>query len=247
MIPAILGKKVGMTRVYDADGRSLAVTVVQAGPCPILQVRNKDKDGYDAVQLGFDEVKPGRSTRPMIGHCKNANAAPQRFVREIRLTAPTERKAGEVVTVQLFADESVKWVDVVGTSRGFGFQGVMKRHGFTGQPATHGTERKHRSPGGIGAMAGDRGRGRSIKLGKKMAGHMGDRRVTTLNLQVVSTDAERGLIMIKGAVPGAKGGYVLVRDAVKRPAPEGVPFPAALRDGSGAEPAPPAEAGGLTA
>jgi len=216
VIPAILGKKVGMTRVYDADGRSLAVTVVQAGPCPILQVRNKDKDGYDAVQLGFDEVKPGRSTRPMIGHCKNANAAPQRFVREIRLTAPTERKAGEVVTVQLFADESVKWVDVVGTSRGFGFQGVMKRHGFTGQPATHGTERKHRSPGGIGAMAGDRGRGRSIKLGKKMAGHMGAARRTVRNQRLVSVDADRNLLVISGVVPGPDDGYVFIRQSKTR-------------------------------
>jgi len=202
-----------MTRVYDEDGRSVPVTVVQAGPCPILDVRTSERDGYDAVQLGYDEVKPARSTQPMIGHCKKAGAKPQRFVREIRLQEATDKKAGDTVTVGIFAEAGIKWVDVVGTTRGFGFQGVMKRHHFGGQPNSHGTERKHRSPGGIGAMSGDRGRGRSIKKGKRMAGHMGAAPRTARNQRLVSVDADRNLLVICGAVPGPRGGYVMIRQS----------------------------------
>lgn len=216
MVPAILGKKVGMTRVYDADGRSVPVTVVQAGPCAVLQVKTTAADGYDAVQLGYDDVRPKNSTRPQIGHCLKSGAKPKRFIREVRLPKPAEAKAGDSVTVTSFAETGVKWVDVVGTNRGFGYQGVMKRHNFKGQPASHGTERKHRSPGGIGAMAGDRGRGRSIKKGKRMAGHMGAVRCTARNQALISVDADRQLLVIAGAIPGPAGGYVLVRQSKTR-------------------------------
>jgi large subunit ribosomal protein L3 len=214
--PAILGKKIGMTRVYDADGRSVAVTVVQAGPCPVLQVKTAEKDGYHAVQLGYGEVKPARTPRPMLGHFLKAGVKPRRFIREIRLGQPTDRKPGDDVSVSVFSEAGVRWVDVVGTSRGFGYQGVMKRQGFKGQPASHGTERKHRSPGGIGAGSGDRGRGRSIKKGKPMAGQMGAAQRTTRNLRLVGVDAERNVLVIEGAVPGAAGGYVLVRQSKTR-------------------------------
>lgn len=210
MIAAILGKKIGMTRVYDEKGHSVPVTVVQAGPCPVLAVCTQEQNGYDAVQLGYDEARPERSTRAMIGHAMKAGAKAQRYVREIRLQSATDKKAGDVVTVGLFTELGTKWVDVIGTSRGMGFQGVMKRHHFGGQPGSHGTERKHRSPGGIGAMAGDRGRGRSIKKGKKMAGHMGNAHRTARNQRLVSVDADRNLLVIAGAVPGPRGGYVTI-------------------------------------
>lgn len=212
MTAAILGKKIGMTRVFDKDGASVPVTVVQAGPCPILQVKTKDCDGYEAVQLGFENARASRSTRPQIGHALAAKTVPQRFVREIRLTNPTEQKTGDVVTVELFESSEVKFVDVVGTSIGKGYQGVMKRHGFKGQPASHGVERKHRSPGGIGS-SGNRGLGRCIKKGKRMAGHMGHERCTTRNQKLVMIDKDRNLLLIQGTVPGPKNGYVIISKA----------------------------------
>lgn len=215
MTAAILGKKIGMTRVFAEDGASIPVTVVQAGPCPILQVKTKDTDGYEAVQLGFENARRSRSTRPQIGHTRKANAVPQKFVREIRLLDPTEQKAGDVVTVELFETSAVKYVDVIGTSIGKGYQGVMKRHGFKGQPATHGTERKHRSPGGIGS-SGNRGLGRCIKKGKRMAGQMGHVRCTTRNQKLVMVDKDRNLLLIQGTVPGPKNGYVIVSKAKTR-------------------------------
>lgn len=209
MQAAILGQKVGMTRVFDEAGASVPVTVVQAGPCPILQVKKMETDGYEAVQLGFGKAKPSRTTRPEIGHAKKSGAVPQKFVREIRLTAATDKNAGDVVTVGLFEEQGIKFVDVVGTSIGKGFQGVMKRHHFAGQGASHGTERKHRSAGGIGAQ-GNRGFGRCVKKGKKMPGHMGHERVTVRNQRLVSVDKDRNLLLIKGVVPGPKGGFVVV-------------------------------------
>lgn len=209
MHAAILGQKIGMTRVFDEAGASVPVTVVQAGPCPILQVKTCDSDGYEAVQLGFMNAKPSRTTRAEIGHARNAKSVPQKFVREIRLGAPTEKAAGETVTVALFEEQGIKFVDVVGTSIGKGFQGVMKRHNFGGQGASHGTERKHRSAGGIGA-GGNRGFGRCIKKGKKMPGHMGHERVTVRNQKLILVDKDRNLLLIKGVVPGPKGGYVIV-------------------------------------
>lgn len=212
MRAAILGKKIGMTRVFADDGTAIPVTVVEAGPCPVLQVKTDEQDGYTAVQLGFEKQKPGRCRRPQVGQARKANTVPHRFVREIRLVGQVDEKAGDVVTVEVFESQQIKYVDVVGTTIGKGFQGVMKRHRFGGQPATHGTERKHRSPGGIGA-AGDRGRGRCIKKGKKMPGQMGHDRCTVRNQKLISVDKDRNLMLIKGAVPGPNGGYVIVSKA----------------------------------
>ncbi|MBI4716378.1 MAG: 50S ribosomal protein L3 [Planctomycetes bacterium] len=215
MTLGLLGMKVGMTRVIDERGGVSPVTVVKAGPCVVLGVRSKAREGYDAVQLGFGDVKPHRSTMPMIGHAARANTGPKRFIREIRLDAPAEVQGGDVLTVDVFSKAAVGWVDVIGTTKGKGFQGVMKRHGFGGMCASHGTERKHRSPGGIGANA-PRGTGQSVKKGKRMAGHMGDVRRTASSLRLVKVDAEHDLLLIEGSVPGPVGGMVVVRKAVKK-------------------------------
>ncbi|MFQ5428820.1 MAG: 50S ribosomal protein L3 [Phycisphaerae bacterium] len=209
MKAAILGTKVGMTRVFDSDGRAVPVTVVRAGPCHVLQVKTRQADGYEAVQLGFLDKRPGRCRWPETGHARKANTVPKRFVREIRLPEATDRKVGDVVTVQMFAEQDIQYVDVTGTTIGKGFQGVMKRHNFAGQEASHGVERKHRSAGGIGG-SGDLGEGRGIKKGKRMAGHMGHVRRTARNQKLIGVDADRDLLLIKGAVPGPKGGFVVV-------------------------------------
>jgi large subunit ribosomal protein L3 len=211
----LLGKKVGMTQVYDESGKLLPVTVIQAGPCVVMQVKTTETDGYNAVQLGFDDVKPSRRKNPQVGHAQKANTAPKKFIREMRLPEEAEPsyKIGDSITVSVFAEN--KSVDVVGTSKGKGFAGVMKRHGFAGFPASHGTERKHRAPGSISSFASDAGHGGKPKRGKKMAGHMGNRRVTTKNHRVVAIDEEKNLIVVKGAVPGPAGGYCLVRSAKK--------------------------------
>jgi large subunit ribosomal protein L3 len=212
-IAALLGRKVGMTRVYDEKGTAIPVTVVQAGPCIVTQVKTEDgADGYNAIQLGFEEIKERRSTKPVVGHCKKTGqTTPKRVFREVRLTAKPTLAAGATVDVGIF--ELIKFVDVSGTSKGKGFQGVMKRWNFGGQPGSHGTERKHRSPGGIGGGQATRGHGRAIKLGKKMAGHLGDESVTQRNLALVGVDKEKNLLLIKGTVPGANGGVVFVRQA----------------------------------
>lgn len=213
MLAALLGKKIGMTRVYTEDGDVVPVTVIQAGPCTVLQVKKSDsKDGYDAVQIGFEDVKPHRSTLPMIGHAGSAGTGPKRVVREIRTTASPELSTGDVWTVELFETAGTKHVDVVSTTKGRGYAGVMRRHGFGGQPASHGTERKHRSPGAIGGMA-QRGRGQAVKKGKRMAGHMGHARRTARNQELVRVDKDNHLLLIRGSVPGPNGVYVLVRQA----------------------------------
>jgi len=211
----LLGKKVGMTQMYDEAGRLLPITVIQAGPCAVMQVKTVDTDGYNAVQLGYDDVKSSRRKNPQIGHAKRANSVPKKFVKEMRLLndAEPEYKVGDSLTVSVFAEN--KYVDVVGTSKGKGFAGVMKRHGFHGFPASHGTERKHRAPGSISSFASDAGHGGSPKKGKKMAGHMGNHRVTTKNHSLVAIDEEKNLLMVKGAVPGPAGGYVIVHSAGK--------------------------------
>ena len=211
----LLGKKVGMTQVYDESGKLLPVTVIQAGPCVVMQVKTAETDGYNAVQLGFDDVKPSRRKDPEIGHAQKANTTPKKFVKEMRLPdeAEPEYEVGDSITVSVFAEN--KFVDVVGTSKGKGFAGVMKRHGFSGFPASHGTERKHRAPGSISSFASDAGHGGSPKKGKKMAGHMGNRRVTTKNHRLVAIDEEKNLLVVKGAVPGPAGCYCLVRSAKK--------------------------------
>lgn len=201
-----------MTQVYDPEGRVVPVTVIQAGPCAILQVKTSESDGYEAVQLGYLDAKPHRVSRAVIGHCQVAGTGPKRFIREVRLSQPTERKPGEVVTVEEFEAQEVQFVDVVGTTKGRGFTGPMRRYGFGGQPASHGTERKHRSPGGIGGHA-DLGRGRNIKKGKHMAGHYGVDRRTSKNHRLVAVDKENHLMLVKGSIPGPTGGYVLIKRA----------------------------------
>jgi large subunit ribosomal protein L3 len=209
MLSALLGKKIGMTQVYDEAGAVHPVTVVQAGPCSVLQVKTAQTDGYDAVQIGFQDVKAARATKPLIGHAAKANTAPKRFIRECRLAAPTDLAVGATLTVEVF--EGVVQVDVIGTTKGKGFAGVMKRHHFSGQPASHGTERKHRSPGSISAHATNRGWGGDIKKGKRMAGHMGHVRCTSRNHKLIGIDKENHLLLIQGSVPGANGGFVLIR------------------------------------
>ncbi|MBN1437578.1 MAG: 50S ribosomal protein L3 [Sedimentisphaerales bacterium] len=206
----LLGKKVGMTRVYDDNGTIVPVTVIQAGPCAVLQVKTVETDGYAAVQMGYDDVKKSRQQKPAIGHCKAAEAKPKRFVREMRLSEDSDQYApGQKLTVESFAD--VKYVDVVGTSKGKGYAGVVKRHGFKGQLASHGVERKHRSPGSISVAPG--ADGRSIKKGKKMAGHLGCVRCTSRNLDLVEVDTENNLLLVAGAVPGPRNGYVVISSA----------------------------------
>jgi large subunit ribosomal protein L3 len=211
----LLGKKVGMTQVYDELGNLVPVTVIQAGPCMVMQVKTAETDGYNAVQLGFDEIKPARRKHPQIGHAKKANAAPKRFVKEMRLAEDAEQQyeVGNSVTVSVVAEE--KFVDVVGTSKGKGFAGVMKRHGFGGFPASHGTERKHRAPGSIASYSSDAGHGAGPKKGKKMAGHLGNCRITVKNHRLVEVDEKKNLLIVKGSVPGPAGGYCIVRSAKK--------------------------------
>lgn len=209
MLSALLGRKIGMTQVHDDAGVLHPVTVVQAGPCSVLQVKTAQTDGYYAVQIGFEDVKPQRATRPQIGHTAKAGMSPKRRVRECRLEGPSDLEVGATLTVAVF--EGVQHVDVIGTTKGKGFAGVMKRHHFSGQPGSHGTERKHRSPGSIGAHASNRGWGGDIKKGKRMAGHMGSIRCTSRNHKLIAVDKENHLLLIQGSVPGANGGVVLVR------------------------------------
>jgi large subunit ribosomal protein L3 len=214
-VAMLLGKKVGMTQVYDDKERLLPVTVIQAGPCVVMQVKTLETDGYNAVQLGFDDIKASRRIKAAIGHADKAKTTPKKFVREMRLTndAKVEFNPGDSLTVSVFADTKV--VDVIGTSKGKGFAGPMKRYHFGGMPASHGTERKHRAPGSQAGYGTDRGHGGDIKKGKKMGGHLGAQRVTVKTHRLVSIDTENNLLVVKGSVPGAAGGYVMVRTAQK--------------------------------
>lgn len=215
MAAGLLGTKIGMTRVLGERGVMETVTVVKAGPCVVLQVKRNESDGYDAIQLGFGDAKPHRSTKPMIGHAAKAGAGPKRVVREIRLLEPAEVSPGDVITVEQFTQESVGHVDVTGITKGKGFAGGMKRHGFGGLCASHGTERKHRSPGGIGSHApGATGRG--IKKGKHMAGHMGSVRRTASSLRLIKVDPEHDLMVIRGSIPGPNGSLVMIRQSKKK-------------------------------
>ena len=211
----LLGKKIGMTQVYDDSGNLLPVTVVEAGPCVIMQVKSTETDGYNAIQLGYGDVKKSRRKKPAEGHSAKANTCSKTFVREMRLCEKdeTEYKQGDVITVSTFAE--AKYLDVIGTSKGKGFAGGMKRHGFGGFPASHGTERKHRAPGSISSYGSDAGHGGNLKKGKHMAGHMGDERVTVKSHDLVSFDEEKNLLVLKGSVPGPAGGYVIVRSSNK--------------------------------
>jgi large subunit ribosomal protein L3 len=232
MPPAILGKKVGMTSVYTADGKMIPVTVIQAGPCVVMQVKTaeppapgKKSDGYSALQLGFDDKPLKRATFPEQGRALKAGTAPKRFIREVRFDArdgKPQATVGSTLTVEQFGNAEkilIGYVDITATSKGKGFQGVMKRHGFGGQPASHGTERKHRSPGSIGGMApGAPGRG--IKKGKRMSGHMGDVRVTSRNHEIISVDPASNILVVKGSIPGANGTYLFVRESKTRRGPK---------------------------
>lgn len=212
MPAAILGRKIGMTRYFTEDGKNIPVTVIQAGPCFVTQVKTTESDGYAAIQLAMEDVKPRRSTQALIGHDAKAGLDPKGIHREVRLENDEEAATytpGQEITVA--ALEGLKFVDVVGTSKGKGFQGVMVRYHFKGLFASHGTERKHRSPGSIGSHATDRGHGAKIKKGKRMAGHMGDARVTVRSLNVVSIDPEKNLLLVKGPVPGPNTGILFVR------------------------------------
>ena len=201
-----------MTRIYDEKGTVVPVTVVEAGPCAVTQVKTPETDGYHAVQLGFGECKAKFSTIPLIGHTAKAGVGPRRHFREIRLKDATDRKPGDVVNVAAF--EGVQFVDVVGTSKGKGTAGVMKRHHFGGQPASHGTERKHRSPGSICSRASNRGHTGKPKKGVRMAGHMGMEQVTTRNHPLVKIDPENNLLLIKGALPGPNGTLLFIRKSI---------------------------------
>ena len=213
MTPAILGRKVGMTRVYDDKGSIVPVTIVQAGPCVVTQVKSADGvDGYNAVQIGFENIRPKVSTMPLIGHAAVSGSGPQRFFREVRLKEASDKKLGDEIKVDSF--DGVQFVDVIGTSKGKGFAGVMKRYNFGGLCASHGTERKHRSRGSIASFATNRGHSGKPKKGLKMAGHMGDERVTTRNHTLVRIDAENGLLLVKGTLPGANGSLLVVRKSI---------------------------------
>jgi len=214
MPAAILGKKIGMTRLYDDEGKNLPVTVIQAGPCFVSQVKSTESDGYEAVQIAFEEVKGRNSTFPVIGHDGKAGLTPKRFHREVRLDdgGSAQYQPGQELTVEVFAE--VKYVDVIGTSKGKGFQGAMKRHNFGGQEASHGVERKHRSPGSIGGRSSNLGTGK-LKKGIRMAGRMGGERVTVRSLPVVAIDKEKNLLLVKGPVPGAKQGLLMIREATR--------------------------------
>ena len=212
MTPALLGKKLGMTRVYDGKGAIVPVTVVLAGPCNVTQVKTLKSDGYNAVQLGFEDIKARYSTMPLIGHAAKAGVGPMRHFHEIRLKDATTLVAGVVVNVEIFKD--VKFVDVIGKSKGKGFAGVMKRHHFGGQPGSHGTERKHRSPGSIASHATARGQCGKPKKGLRMAGHMGAARVTACNHPLVRIDVQQNLLLIKGALPGPNGSLLFVRKSI---------------------------------
>lgn len=214
MPAALLGRKIGMTRYFTEDGRNIPVTVIEAGPCAVTQVKTSEGDGYSAIQLAYGEIKPRRATMPIIGHDAKAGHPPQRHHHELRLEdddAANEYELGQELTVSVFEDS--KYVDIIGTSKGKGFQGPMKRHNFRGMGASHGVERKHRSHGAIASHATNLGTGPKVKKGKKMAGHMGDEQVTARSLDVVAVDPERNLLLVKGPVPGNKRGVLFIRDA----------------------------------
>lgn len=237
MRTGVLAQKMGMTRVFTEEGHHVPVTVLKVDGCQVVAVRTAERDGYTAVQLGVGAAKVKNVSKARRGHFAKAKVAPKSQLAEFRVSADGLLEVGAELSAEHFV--AGQFVDVTGTSIGKGFAGAMKRHNFSGLRASHGVSLSHRSHGSTGQRQ-DPGR---VFKGKKMAGHMGDVRVTTQNLEVVSTDEAQGLILVKGAVPGAKGAWVVVRDAVKRAAPEGLPFPAALRgQQEAAAPAEPADA-----
>ena len=208
-VKGVLGEKLGMTQVWDENNKVVPVTVVKAGPCVVTQVRTPEVDGYSAVQIAFGAIDPRKVNKPDSGHFAKAGVTPRRHLVEVRTPDASEYTLGQEIGVEIFADG--QFIDAVGTTKGKGFAGVMKRHGFHGLRASHGVKRKHRSAGSIGGCATP---GRVFK-GMKMAGRMGGVRQTTQNLKVQAIDAERGLLLIKGAIPGPKGGLVFIHTAAK--------------------------------
>jgi len=235
MRAGLIARKLGMTRLFTDEGEHVPVTVLQVDKCEVVAVRTAERDGYTAVQLGVGTAKVKNVSKPMRGHFAKAKVEPKRKVAEFRVDPDGLLEVG----VEIGADHFLagQFVDVVGTSIGKGFAGSMKRHNFHGLRATHGVSVSHRSLGSTGQRQDP---GKTFK-NKKMAGHLGAERVTTQSLEVIAADAERGLLMIKGSVPGSPGGFVLVKDASKRKAPEGLPFPAALRERAAAAESPAGE------
>ena len=236
MRSGVIAKKLGMTRLFLEDGRQVPVTVLQLDNLQVVAQRTADRDGYTAVQLGAGTAKAKRTSAGMRGHFARANVEPKRKIAEFRVSPDNLIDVGAEITANHYL--AGQYVDIAGTSIGKGFAGAMKRHNFGGLRASHGVSVSHRSHGSTGQCQ-DPGK---VFRGKKMAGHLGSVRVTTQNLEVVRTDADRGLIMVKGAVPGSKGGWVTIKDAVKKAAPAGLPMPAALRAAAAAGAAPAAEA-----
>ena len=209
-VKGILGEKLGMTQVFTDEGRAVPVTVVKAGPCHVVQVKTVERDGYSAVQISFGEMKQGSVNKPTAGHYAKAGVAPARHLIEVRVDDPSAYEVGQVIKIADVLEKGQR-ADVSGVSKGKGFAGVMKRHNFAGQNASHGTHKTHRAPGSIGACATPA----RVFKGMRMAGRMGGEKVTTLSLEIVDIDAERDLLLLGGSVPGPKGSVVLVREAVK--------------------------------
>ena len=208
MSTALMGKKVGMTRVFTDDGRSVPVTLVEVGPCYVVQRKTVDRDGYDAIQIGYGVRREKRCTKPELGHFKKASVEPCRHLREFRIPADAAYQTGDVLKADVF--EAGDRIDVTGTSKGKGFQGVMKRHGHGGGPGGHGSH-FHRAPGSIGQCADPA----KVFKGVKLPGQMGNKRITTQNLEIMSVDPEKNLVAVKGCLPGAPGGMVVLKKSVK--------------------------------
>ncbi|OGX68293.1 MAG: 50S ribosomal protein L3 [Paenibacillus sp. RIFOXYA1_FULL_44_5] len=211
MTKGILGKKLGMTQVFSEDGLVIPVTVIQAGPCVVLQKKDVDNDGYESIQIGFDDKKEKNSNKPQIGHAKKANSGPKRYIKEILGANVAEYEVGQEFTVDIFQEG--EFVDVTGTSKGKGFQGSIKRHGMSRGPMAHGSK-YHRGSGSLAITK----ESNHVPKGKKMPGHMGSETVTLQNLQVVKVDQEKNVLLVKGSIPGPKNSYVTVKSAVKKTA-----------------------------
>jgi len=209
-VNAILGQKLGMTQIFDDEARAIPVTVVKAGPVHVVQIKTMERDGYNAIQISFGEMKSGKANMPEAGHYAKAGVAPGTHLVEIKVEDPGDYQVGQEIKVDEVFQPGTR-ADVSGVSKGKGFSGVMKRHNFKGQPASHGNHKSHRAPGSIGACATPA----RVFKGMRMAGRMGGEKVTTLSLEVVGVDEERGLLLLGGSVPGPKGSIVLVREAVK--------------------------------
>jgi len=208
MVDQLLGKKLGMTRIFTEDGRSVTVTLLEAGPCTVVQRKTQSNDGYEAVQVGFGAVKKTSINKPTAGHFNKAGIEARRVLREFRVDGESELKIGDELKAELFSVGD--YVDITGTSKGKGFAGVIKRHGFKGGPGGHGSH-FHRAPGSIGQSADPA----KVYKGKKLPGHMGDARVTTQNLEVMTVDAEKNMLCVRGTVPGANGGLVVLKRSLK--------------------------------